>query len=139
SEEIRVSDEGGTETAQLGDADGAATLAELPGEGEGEEESLLEATSGTSPEEKPGERGEPEKRFRGDRRSRRSRRRKQRGRGFPDNKYAQPTGISNTAEPEERAHDEVRNGPEQAAEVLILPGESLAKYRSSGPSSEAAP
>jgi ribonuclease G len=63
--------------------------------------------------------------FRGDRRNRRGRRRRQRGPGFPDNKYAQPIAPSNTAadsgSPEDLSED--------TEDVIILPGESLAKYR----------
>ena len=66
-----------------------------------------------------------------DRRGRRSRRRRSRGRGFPDSKYASDlTGAPERefdSEPEPAA-------PEEAAEVFLLPGESLAKYRR--PSSE---
>jgi len=63
---------------------------------------------------------------------RRSRRRRGRGRGFPESKYASPD-----AEPP--AELEQRVGPESQASVaaedfLVLPGESLAKYR--GPESE---
>jgi ribonuclease G len=70
---------------------------------------------------------------RGDRRGRRSRRRRNRGRGFPESKYA----VAGTASPpaeaavvkdvslEEKSGEE--SGP--AETPLILPGESLAKYR----------
>jgi ribonuclease G len=82
---------------------------------------------------------------RGDRRGRRSRRRRNNGRGFPDSKYA-PTGgeqrrsgpPAEVVEPQVQAV-EVRatlSEPDQAAEEvtpLILPGESLKKYRESPP------
>jgi len=60
--------------------------------------------------------------FRADRRSRRNRRRRQRGPGFPENKYAQP--IASSAE----SHS-AEQTDESAGDVVILPGESLAKYR----------
>src|SRR5579875_2173815 len=67
----------------------------------------------------------PQDAFRGDRRGRRSRRRRQRGRGFPENKYAQASGAS-VSEPERQEPIEEQV---EAAEVILLPGESLAKYR----------
>jgi ribonuclease G len=93
-----------------------------------------------------------------DRRGRRSRRRRNRGRGIPESKYAEPSGNSseagNSSEPE--APSEVGMPSEPAApsvsaaepkpalsaapEIapLVLPGESLRKYRSS-PEPEAPP
>ena len=78
-----------------------------------------------------------------DRRGRRSRRRRRGSRGFPDSKYASPAEES--AEPVEAA-GEVEEAPEESAapeavpapseEFLLLPGESLAKYRH-GPQSVA--
>jgi ribonuclease G len=88
-------------------ASGPTSAAELGAE------KLLEKTAG--------ERG-----FRG--RGRRSRRRRQRGgRGFPETKYAQPSTGETTLrdEPASEAPEE----EEQASDVIILPGESLAKYR----------
>jgi ribonuclease G len=77
----------------------------------------------------------------GDRRGRRSRRRRGHGRDFPENKYAQPTHQSGpaggnpissvtTAAPVDESEDfsETENA-EQPADVIVLPGESLAKYR----------
>ena len=64
--------------------------------------------------------------FRGDRRSRRNRRRRQRGAGFPENKYAQPIASSTESQLPEQIN-------ESAADVIILPGESLAKYRGMAP------
>jgi ribonuclease G len=57
-----------------------------------------------------------------DRRGRRSRRRRNRGRGFPDSKYA--AAQDEPAEP-------VREPSEQESDpgIVVLPGESLAKYR----------
>ncbi|MBV8832688.1 MAG: Rne/Rng family ribonuclease [Acidobacteriaceae bacterium] len=69
-------------------------------------------------------RHEGERTFSGDRRNRRSRRRRQRGRGFPENKYAQPS-----AEPVRESAPSSEEEPEEPGEVIILPGESLAKYR----------
>jgi ribonuclease G len=76
---------------------------------------------------RPPERAEDDRDFRGDRRGRRSRRRRPRAQGFPENKYAQPTGPQprNELAPEVRASAE----PEAPADVIVLPGESLAKYR----------
>ena len=88
------------------------------------EEGVPAAGVATEPNAGPeGDRG-----FRGDRRGRRSRRRRQRGRGFPENKYAQP-GDLNARQPEAvaaPAEEEEESAPE---DVIILPGESLAKYR----------
>jgi ribonuclease G len=73
-----------------------------------------------------------------DDRRRRSRRRRTRGRGFPDNKYAQPGGATEQAPPT-RAPLEVATREEEtetvrpASDLLILPGESLAKYRHGAP------
>jgi ribonuclease G len=72
------------------------------------------------------DRGEGDRGFRGDRRGRRSRRRRPRGRGFPENKYAQPAGPPRmSAEPRPAAE----GVQERETDVMILPGESLAKYR----------
>jgi ribonuclease G len=78
-----------------------------------------------------------------DRRGRRSRRRRNRGRGIPDSKYAEP-GSASSVEPEvapvAEAEPAVSAGPQTAP--LVLPGESLRKYRSipgHGPEPEAPP
>ncbi len=73
-------------------------------------------------EQKSGDR-DTDRGQRGDRRGRRSRRRRSRGRGFPENKYAQPA-TTDSAEPEL-----VEEQEETPRDVIILPGESLAKYR----------
>ncbi|HEX4769485.1 MAG TPA: Rne/Rng family ribonuclease [Bryobacteraceae bacterium] len=67
----------------------------------------------------------------GDRRGRRSRRRRSRGHGFPENKYAQPGQIEQRREPVEalRLPVEANAIAEVESDVIILPGESLAKYR----------
>src|SRR6202451_3863885 len=94
-------DEGGVPAAEL------APVAEAPANG-------------------PGERSESERGFRGDRRGRRSRRRRQRGRGFPENKYAQPAGAPRIST---GAYETPRHTEEPEQDVIMLPGESLAKYR----------
>jgi ribonuclease G len=109
-----------------------------PAETRAAEPSLAEDESGAAMAEapQPGSSGEsrpPEQRtedrgFRNEGRNRRGRRRRHRGRGFPENKYAQPAGPSSapvvapSVEPE--AEEE-----REAGDVIILPGESLAKYR----------
>ncbi|GIU77691.1 MAG: hypothetical protein KatS3mg005_0929 [Bryobacteraceae bacterium] len=65
--------------------------------------------------------GEPAERF--DRRSRRTRRRRRSGRGLPESKFA-------SLEEAAPAAPETEPEPEAAADdLLLLPGESLAKYR----------
>ena len=120
-----------------------------------EEEATDNGTSAVSasPDDvRPAERAGEGDAFRGgDRRNRRSRRRKQRGRGFPENKYAQP-GETTQAPPERRAAEPVpfsqperqEVGPARevvgpAREVVVLPGESLAKYRHGAPRTSEAP
>ncbi|HEY4360541.1 MAG TPA: Rne/Rng family ribonuclease [Bryobacteraceae bacterium] len=79
---------------------------------------------------------------RGDRRGRRSRRRRNRGRGFPESKYADPNapagapaseGESESGneadEPEESDVIEAVEAAPSQQERVVLPGESLAKYR----------
>jgi ribonuclease G len=67
-------------------------------------------------------------------RNRRSRRRRGRGgRGIPENKYAQP-GSASDATPTQTPVSEVETeivaqSPMPVSDVIILPGESLAKYR----------
>ena len=68
-----------------------------------------------------------------DQRGRRSRRRRNRGRGFPDSKYA-PGGTPAWSRPAEEApaeqvvEPEPVPEPEENGEFSVLPGESLAKY-----------
>ncbi len=80
-----------------------------------------------------GERQEGDRQFRGDRRGGRRSRRRPRGggRGIPENKYAQPSGSSFPPQQEESiaTPDEEEDQPEVPTERIILPGESLAKYR----------
>jgi len=73
---------------------------------------------------------ERERDFRGDRRGRRSRRRRVRDRGFPESKYAQPVPVRGA----EMREPSVEEGEEERGDegVIVLPGESLAKYRNAG-------
>jgi ribonuclease G len=84
---------------------------------------------------------------RGERRGRRSRRRRNNGRGFPDSKYASPGAEQRSSGPPSAA-DEVeteapeieQTPPEEAVDEvipLILPGESLKKYRETAPAVKA--
>src|SRR6185369_8803738 len=69
---------------------------------------------------------------RGDRRGRRSRRRRNKGRGFPESKYAElaPAATPVTAPIEAEATEPDAAAPVGPVETpLVLPGESLAKYR----------
>jgi ribonuclease G len=67
---------------------------------------------------------------RGDRRGRRSRRRRNRGRGFPDAKYAPETSAAPAAEAEEpEVEERAAPAPPATEPPIVLPGESLAKYR----------
>jgi ribonuclease G len=85
---------------------------------------------------------------RGDRRGRRSRRRRNNGRGFPDSKYASSSGseqrpyVPPTSSParEIEAAEPKEAASETASEEiipLILPGESLRKYREAPPAVKA--
>jgi ribonuclease G len=78
----------------------------------------------------------------GDRHGRRSRRRRGRGgRGIPENKYAQPAADEPVVhgEDEHAVEDAPMEVSEAVAEVIILPGESLAKYRGKPPVTARAP
>ncbi len=68
-----------------------------------------------------------------DRRGGRSRRRRPRQRGFPDNKYAQPGGGATETSPEPPVLPSRTNVTSSSSDVLLLPGESLAKYRNRPP------
>ena len=85
---------------------------------------IAEASAVPSGEQRPAERGED----RGDRRGRRSRRRRNRGRGFPDAKYAAEAPASQP-EAEAAPEEDVIEKPAAENVPLILPGESLAKYK----------
>jgi Rne/Rng family ribonuclease len=72
-----------------------------------------------------------------DRRGRRSRRRRNRGRGIPDSKYA--TDFGPRPAPVESQPQAIEETEETAAgeePPIILPGESLAKYRGASPQAE---
>lgn len=73
----------------------------------------------------PAERAEETADARDRRGGRRSRRRRNRGRGFPESKYASDLGPGAAAS---GAVEESEEEP-SAEEVILLPGESLAKYR----------
>jgi ribonuclease G len=97
----------------------------------------VSAGSAESSEQRQSERTENDRNFRGDRRGRRSRRRRSRGRGFPENKYAQP-GVPEPTASEPRSVSLAPSESEEERDVIILPGESLAKYRNvMAPSGEA--
>jgi ribonuclease G len=70
-----------------------------------------------------------------DHRGRRSRRRRRGSKGFPESKYASPTGAQDAPAEEDRAEEPVVAAAPAAPsapavdEFLLLPGESLAKYR----------
>ena len=91
--------------------------------------SNVESAAGNRTGERP---PEGDRQFRGDRRGgRRSRRRPRGGRGIPENKYAQPSGLSFAPSQQEEtiAAPDEEGEPERRSERIILPGESLAKYR----------
>ncbi len=98
----------------------------------------------TPPESRPDDRGGDRG---GDRRGRRSRRRRNNGRGFPDSKYAPVGGEPRRSGPPSEAGEPALVEPQetiqetdQAAEEtvpLILPGESLRKYREAPPAAKA--
>jgi ribonuclease G len=91
-----------------------------------------ESRDATAEARQPEQRGEGDRASRGfDRRGGRRSRRRPRGRGIPENKYAQPAGAVSPQE----SSAELEEGDESEApnDVIILPGESLAKYRHSAP------
>jgi len=79
----------------------------------------------------PATRGEESDRG-GDRRGpggRRSRRRRSRGRGFPESKYASDVAAEPEGQQQDSGVTELEDEEEaQPADVILLPGESLAKY-----------
>src|SRR5579862_1766524 len=77
--------------------------------------------------DRPGDRGGDDR----DRRGRRSRRRRNRGRGFPESKYASESAPQAAAPVSqlETAVEEATEPEEPVATPIILPGESLAKYK----------
>jgi ribonuclease G len=120
-------------------------LAEEPADGEDEAPNTALATPASTevrpPEQaRTSERHDDDRNRGNDRRGKRSRRRR-RGRDFPDNKYARPNAPSQSSTivarsdeatlPVEQARAEfsVESRQDEAADVIVLPGESLAKYR----------
>jgi ribonuclease G len=103
------------------------------------------STEGRPPEQaRPSERLDDDRNRGNDRRGRRSRRRR-RGRDFPDNKYARPNAPPSQsssiaarsdeaippADPAQaKAEFSVTARQDERVDVIVLPGESLAKYRS---------
>ncbi len=76
--------------------------------------------------------GEPRREDRGERRGRRSRRRRNRGRGFPESKYADVTAAAAPPASQPAAAEAAPAAEVAEARLetpLMLPGESLAKYR----------
>jgi ribonuclease G len=73
-----------------------------------------------------------------ERRGRRSRRRRAKGRGFPETKYAQPPVAGHGPEVVEEAEEPEEESPSDVmpSDVIVLPGESLAKYRGVRPPAE---
>ena len=104
------------------------------------------AAEGAAPEVRSAENRGGENRGDRDRRGRRSRRRRKDGRGFPDSKYAspsaeqRPTGTQAAfrapvpAEEPDEVDEPGIEAPAPAGEMpIILPGESLKKYRDAPP------
>ena len=93
------------------------------------------AASAPAPGREQGERGEQS-----ERRGRRSRRRRHRGRGFPESKYAPSAGEPAPSEtPAVEGETESESAGSEESAPLILPGESLRKYRAPEAPSQAAP
>ena len=67
-----------------------------------------------------------------DRRGRRSRRRRPGGRGLPDSKYSSPAPRIEAAPPPPQPPPEAAVEAEGDEEMMVLPGESLAKYSQPG-------
>jgi ribonuclease G len=104
----------------------SAAVAAVAANGAGEpipESATLSETAEPASTPAPAERPED----RGDRRSRRSRRRRNRGRGFPESKYA--PAPSPALEASAPATPEAGEESEPIELPIVLPGESLAKYR----------
>ncbi|HVN04304.1 MAG TPA: Rne/Rng family ribonuclease [Bryobacteraceae bacterium] len=68
-----------------------------------------------------------------DRRGRRSRRRRPRGRGLPESKFFTPDARPEPTAAAPPAPEEATEAEEEAEEIIVLPGESLAKYREERP------
>ncbi|HTB14050.1 MAG TPA: Rne/Rng family ribonuclease [Bryobacteraceae bacterium] len=100
-------------------------------------------------ESRPDDRGADRGADRGERRGRRSRRRRNNGRGFPDSKYAPSGGEQRRSGPPLEAEPQAEpagppeilsaaSEPVEEVTPLILPGESLKKYREAPPVAKAA-
>jgi ribonuclease G len=145
------------DVAVISEARFAAPASESPDElaEEEEEEPPTAALAPPTVEFRPLEQAKPPERSdddRGrnnnDRRGRRSRRRR-RGRDFPDTKYARPNAAPSQSSTIIARADELPASSEQAKvefsvaareeDVIVLPGESLAKYRSRPATAEPSP
>ncbi|HUO31505.1 MAG TPA: Rne/Rng family ribonuclease [Bryobacteraceae bacterium] len=71
-----------------------------------------------------------------DRRGRRSRRRRPRGRGLPESKFFTPGPSPESGPVAPPAPEEAADAEEEAEELIVLPGESLAKYREDKPAEQ---
>jgi len=91
--------------------------------GRGREAAVAEAPPSPAAALEPAPAAEP--RDRSERRSRRTRRRRKSGRGLPESKFA---SLEETAAEGGAAAEEVSEEP-ASEELVLLPGESLAKYR----------
>ena len=138
------------EVAAVADTQLASPESELPEERADEEDETPHTALATpaSTEARPpeqariAERPDDDRNRGNDRRGRRSRRRR-RGRDFPDNKYARPNAPpsqsssiaarsdeATAAVDEAKAEFNVASRQDEPIDVIVLPGESLAKYRS---------
>jgi Rne/Rng family ribonuclease len=120
--------------AESADAELPESASDAPAESSADAspEAAREAAPTVTPVVPPPERGGRNDRGdRGDDRNRRSRRRRNRGRGFPESKYASSPSYT----PPERPAPEQVESPSAAepsapdGDFSVLPGESLAKYR----------
>ncbi len=126
----RLNEEGQTEPREIRSAAPVSEFKVQAPEGEAgvPAEGLSTAAPGAeASESRPPERTENDRGFRGDRPNRRGRRRRQRGRGFPENKYAQPVSSPAAVAGSSAPSETTASGTPD--DVIILPGESLAKYR----------
>ena len=112
--------ETGQGEASYAEDESGAAIAEAP-------QSVAAVESRPQEQRSQEQRGE-DRGFRGEGRNRRGRRRRQRGRGFPENKYAQPTAAPSVAAAP-NAEPVPAAAETEPADIIILPGESLAKYR----------
>jgi ribonuclease G len=116
--------DGGRESGREQERREAAPAAKSEQVSEAAEAVQAEAPEGVAAAAAAAERGADQR----ERRGRRSRRRRKGGRGFPESKYA----GAPAAQAEHEAEEEPPSGPEPL-EALVLPGESIAKYRAAVP------